>query len=314
MSGATQAREKRAKTRGDAWEQRPAGEPSNSPVSKYGWLVQHAMIQSDGIVYKALEALRPNAQRRLSAEKGSYTRISLATAPFTHDGRPMPRRTVAHRMVAMRRKKIIVEWETRATTSPIGHSWELRPFTDVLQTWHDDPDVFTPKNRAFYVRGKDRHLVTPMEAEARHLNTAVAETNPAAHAGAIALDEPAAPAAKGPPSKPVPPPDLEELKIALIRVCGAADAKDAKYVWGVVAEACGTRQPPPVMDIAAMVYAIGDRHEKAGSRRPLDLPILKMRIGGQISAWLLWQQEEAQAATGTGGPRRPGFSPGDPRA
>lgn len=53
-SPAARAREKRTKTRGDAYCERPADVPSNSGLPHYGWLAQHALIMSYAIVLKAM--------------------------------------------------------------------------------------------------------------------------------------------------------------------------------------------------------------------------------------------------------------------
>jgi hypothetical protein len=207
----------------------------------------------------------------------------------------------------MEKKGIIVQWESRAKTSPTGRSWRLPPFDDVLENWRVDPDVFTPKNRAFYVRGKDRHLVTTQEATERRLNHAIAEANPAAHASAIALEEPSAAAA------PPPEIDLEPVMLALIDVCKAGDKKDAKRVWDTALAACGARMKPEPLNVAEMVRAIGAEWRQIGNRAPINSELVRKKIGARVEAWIVFTRDEAQQATGTRGASY-GYSPGDPRA
>lgn len=323
-SSAQQVREKRTKTRGDFYCTRPTEAPSNSPVPHYGWLAQHALIMSYAIVLKAMWSLKP---RQLPPAQGrdvgavlnnaSITRIAKATARFTNPlsdapGEPMPRRTVGHCLTALQRKGFIEPWERHAVTSPLGTSWRIRRYDEVLQRWADDQQIGTIGKRAFYVIGKGRRHLTPAEIEAWRLNHAVAEANPKAQATAAIADEPAPAARTTPAPQPKTDAELDELKVALIHVCGAADSKDARYIWGTVAEACGTRQTPPVMDVAAMVYAIQERQHKTGNKSPINVELVRMRISGRVEAWHLYAQMDAQAATGTRG--RGGYSPGDPRA
>ena len=251
---------------------RPASEYSNSPWPKYGWLVQHAMIGSDRIIYQAMESLKPvmlpGQQGRLLVN-ASITRIAKATAAFTHDGRPMPRRTVAHRLQAMRAKRIFVEWnaDARAKNSPVGLSWRLVPFDSILEDWKNDAQIATPKNRAFWFIGKARHIMTPTEAAAWMLKADVAERNPAAHAGAIPLGEAAADAitAAAAAGETVPL-DFEPLNDALVDVSGRGDAGDAQFIWTEVVRASGRHALPPVDAVAQLVREMGATRRKIGQR------------------------------------------------
>jgi hypothetical protein len=298
-SPARSAREKRTRTRGDAWATRPASEYSNSPWPKYGWLVQHAMIGSDRIIYQAMESLKPamlpGQQGRLLVN-ASITRIAKATAAFTHDGRAMPRRTVAHRLAAMRDKRIFVEWnaEARAKNSPVGLSWRLVPFDSILEDWKNDPNVATPKNRAFWFIGKSRHIMTPTEAAAWMLKADVAERNPAAHVGAIPLGEAAIDAAVAGAGETAPL-DFEPLIDALIDVSGRGDAGDAQFIWTEVVKASGRHALPPVDAVARLVREMGATRRKIGQQAPLDHGGIKQKIGGYLEGWRRRQTKERAA-------------------
>jgi hypothetical protein len=306
MSGAAaETRKKRTQTRGDAWLQRPADVPRNAPTPKYGWLVQQAMIQSDGIIYRTMESLKPailaNGQRVLT--NASITRIARATAAFTHDGHPMPRRTVAHRLAAMRRRKIITVWEARAVTTPIGTSWRLTPFGEVLEAWKQDPEIFTPKNRAFYVQGKGRRFVSPEQATAWHLNAEIAEKNPAAQATAVFIPETPAAAAPKAQLPRLSPQELIEADIEVVHRAILAEGVPATPAMaaGILAAARAIEPTIGADSVAELVrqMAIG-RYEKARAKRD---PRPVLTIGwfqtGLAAAVHLWKhnRDEAQRAT-----------------
>ena len=301
MTPARSAREKRTRTRGDAWATRPTSEYSNSPWPKYGWLVQHAMIGSDRIIYQAMESLKPvtlpGQQGRLLVN-ASITRIAKATQAFTHDGRPMPRRTVAHRLQAMRAKRIFVEWnaDARAKNSPVGLSWRLVPFDSILEDWKNDPEIATPKKRAFWFIGKARHIMTPTEATAWMLKADVAERNPAAHASAIALGEVAADAVTaGAETQAAAALDFEPLIDALIDVSGRGDARDAQFIWTEVMRASGRHAVPPVDAVAQLVRDMGANWRKVGQQAPLDHGLIKQKLGGHLEGWRRRQSKERAA-------------------
>lgn len=314
---------------------RPDTAPENHPIPRRGWDVRHAVPLRAAIVYQTLASLKPVSlpQARDGKPRGSVVtntsnvRVKLATARFMPtmtsalQAEAMPLRTVGHCIDDLIGKGLIDRWdtETRSRHSPTGSSYRLVPWGEVLARWAQDPKIATAEGtlKGFYIWGKGKKFLTPDDVIAWKVDPVAAETQPSAQAGAAALEDPTAKpaAAKAPWQPPAPPADgeLEELTVALIRVTGAAELKDARYIWGAVAAACSTGAIPPVMDVASMVYAIGDQQRQIGNRNPITVELVKMRIGGRVAAWALFQQEEAQAATGTGG-RRPGFSPGDPRA
>ena len=300
-SPSAQAREKRTRSRGDAWATRPAYEHPNSPWPKYGWLVQHAMIASDRIIYRAMESLKPvtlpGQQGRLLVN-ASITRIAKATQAYTHDGMPMPRRTVAHRLAAMRAKRIFVEWsaEARAKNSPVGLSWRLVPFDRILEDWKNDAEIATPKNRAFWFIGKSRHLMTPDEAAAWMLKADVAERNPAAHASAIPLGEASTdPVTAASAETQIAPLDFEPLIAALVDVSGRGDDGDAQFIWTEVVRASGRHALPPVDAVAQLVRDMGATRRKIGQQAPLDHGGIRQKLGGHLEGWRRRQSKERAA-------------------
>jgi hypothetical protein len=301
MSGAAQAREKRTKTRGDFYCERPADEPANSPLPKYGWIVQHAMIPSDGVIYQAMKALKPAElpeDRGWLLRNAGITAIARATAPFTHDGRPMPRRTVAHRLQAMTRKRILIRWEadSRARNHSAGTSWRIPRYDEVLDRWAADPEIATvgPK-RAFYVQGKGRDLMAPARAIAWHIDHVKAEANPAAHASPIAIAE--VTQREAPPKPETPPLDLAPLFAALLETCGAADDRDAAFVWSRVVHVSGKREHCPTPeDAGEMVRSIYREFRKmGGSHSPFKPGLVEKRIGARVEAWHRNRVKDASA-------------------
>ncbi|HEX4275800.1 MAG TPA: hypothetical protein VHZ74_10615 [Bryobacteraceae bacterium] len=320
MSSAAQtAAKKRAKTRGDFYCTRPPDVAKNGGVPHFAWLAQHALIMSYSIVLKAMWTLKPKPlpMGKDGRDRGdlllnaSIRRIQKETVRFTNihsdaPGEPMPLRTVAHCLVALEKKKFIERWDvesisrTSSSTSPFGTNWRILRFDEILQQWADDSEIGTVGKRAFYVIGKGRRHLTPAELESWKLNHFAAEADPRAHARRMPVDEPSK-------SAPAPLPkksdaDLEELKLALLNVCGAADVKDARYLWGHVAQACGARPIPPVMDIASMVYAIRQTRVKTGNKNPITPDFVRLRIGGYVERWQL-DTLVPTLATGTRGPR-----------
>jgi len=280
---------------------RPAEVEPNSPLPKFGSWVQHAMIMSDGVIYQAMESLKPvflpgglerGGQGRLLRD-ASITKIAAATAPFTYDGQPMPRRTVAHRLEAMTLKGIIIPWEeSRAKTSPVGTSWRLPNYDEILGSWAANPKIGTVPPRAFYVFGKGKRLFSPEEMVSWGLDHAAAARLPNAQATRVRTgiqDEVTGPAAASAPPAPEVSAelDLEPLKDALIDACNGASIKDAEFVWREVVKTTGKKPAPPVEDVAEMAREIGrDWRKTAGSRKPLNVGLLEKRIGGKVERWL----------------------------
>ena len=90
------------------------------------------MIMTDAVIYRAMETLKPQpipGSRQRLLRNASITRIAQATAAFDSapDKRPMPRRTVAHRLQAMARKGIIGHYGSALRNSPFGMSWTFSP-------------------------------------------------------------------------------------------------------------------------------------------------------------------------------------------
>jgi hypothetical protein len=296
VSAQAEARRKRAATRGDLYLKRPDSEPGNSPVPRYSWLVQHAMIASDAIIYRAIESLKPvdlpggtRGQGRL-LHNASVTRIAQATAAFTHDKRAMPRRTVAHRLAVLHTRHIAVEWTAesgpRPKNSPSGTSRRLVPFAEILATWAEDPAIATiaaaPGKRAFYVRGKAKRFCTPAEVEAWITDHAAMIADPRAHASAVDLGEPAAtPAAAGPAALP----DLGPLTDALIEVSGRGTDEDAAWIWQEVVRASGRHELPPVDEAARTVRRMGADRRKMGQQALLDHGLIRKKIAGYLNGW-----------------------------
>lgn len=209
-SPAARAHEQRRKTRGDFYCERPADVADNSPLPRYGWLVQHALIMSYAIVLKAMWSLRPRELRGTGdalLNNASISRIAKATARFTNPlsdaiGEPMPRRTVAHCLTALTARGFVTPWEieSHARTSPVGTSWRISRYDAVLQRWADDPDIGTVGKRCFYVSGKGRRFLTPAELIAWKLDNTRAEQQGVA--AVVELPEPSIDTGPEAPAQP----------------------------------------------------------------------------------------------------------------
>jgi hypothetical protein len=280
---------------------RPADVPENSPLPRYGWLVQHALILSYAIVLKAIWSLKP---QQLPGGRGhllanaSVTRITQATRPFVVNvlgmeaAGAMPRRTVAHAIEALERRHFIERWEsTRARTSPTGTHWRILPYAEILARWAADPAIGTVGRAAFYVMGKGRRFLGPDEVTAWGLNHEKAAATPAAQAVAVEIPEdvPAPASSAAPPAIAAPAvsePELESLAAAIGEVAGHGDATDARLVWGGVLQACGDGEPPPVEVVAGMVRDMGIRWRRVGKdRRPLEPGLMRDKIGSFVAEW-----------------------------
>lgn len=335
MSGATQAREKRAKTRGDFYCERPADVPANSAVPHYAWLVQHALIMSCAIVLKAIWSLKPRPLRpnNQGVEQGallkdaSITRIAKATARYTNPlsdayGEPMPRRTVGHCIAKLKQKGFIVPWEseTHPLTSPTGTSYRIRTYDEVLQRWADDPRIGTVGKRAFYVIGKGRRHLSPEELIAWKLDHARAEKFGAA--AVVELSEPSIITSTDPdPEVPLVEPGRFEtpaqhaVAAASARIPDAAvilqailaervDATEA-FAAELFALARSTEPSIPATSIALLVAEMATdwRAKQRASRNPqpfLNIGWFKTGMSAAVTRWR-FERDRAQQATGTGG-------------
>jgi hypothetical protein len=301
---------KRAKFDPSLYCSRPSDAEANSPLPKFGSWVQQAMIESDGVIYRAMESLKPvflpgglerGGQGRL-LRNASITKIAAATALFTYGGDAMPRRTVAHRLEAMAARGIIIPWEaeTRAKTSPVGTSWRMPNYDEILGAWAADPAIGTVPPRAFYVFGKGKRFFSPAEMVSWGLDHAAAARLPNAQASRVSTGIQDEAAAAAPATENAAPPapraeaveipaaeevDLEPLKDALIEVCGAATIDDAKFVWARVVRESGKNPLPPVEDMATDVRVIGRNWKQLGSRKPITHGLVRDKIGGYAAAW-----------------------------
>lgn len=294
MSALTEPRNRKP-NRGELWFTRPADALPNAPILWFGYKVQHAMIASDSIIHRAMRSLNctelQNGDRVVPA---STTAIAKATAKFTHDGMPMPRRTVAHRLRAMAKKGIIQRFDVTApTTRPTGTVWRVLHFDNVLENWKNDPEIFTPAKRQFFHSGKNREICGPARAAKWKLNGAIAEANPAAtRPTAYTIEQPATAARE--PELPAPAElDFGPLTDALIDVCGAAAVDDARFVWKAVLHATGKHQPPTVAEVCAMVHNIGRERRKIGGGQPTTPGFIEKKIAGRVEAWKRHRSKDA---------------------
>ena len=140
------------KPRGTVFFTRPEGERKNSGIPRYGYLVQHKFIQTDGIIWKASSLpWKSSAAAAKLLSNQSITKITEQTARFSPTAAaPSSRRTVAHRLNAMKRLGIIQRYDsTISPYSPVGTSWYFPPFSVVLQQWADNPEIATIGKPAF---------------------------------------------------------------------------------------------------------------------------------------------------------------------
>lgn len=191
----------------ERYAKRPAGVRVNSPVPRFGWIAQHALIQSYAVVLQSIFSFRPRelGKRGFLLRDASTTKITSATAKFTPNGLPMPRRTVGHALEALRKRGFIERWEERgekrAPTCPFGTHYRMPLYDEILQRWADDPEIGTVPRRAFFVIGKGRRFLTPSELREWEIDPGAAARNPAAHASAIDAEE-----AAGMPAEELTPP------------------------------------------------------------------------------------------------------------
>ena len=283
---------------------RPAGVPENSPLPRYGWLVQHALILSYAIVLKAIWSLKPT---QLQGGRGhllanaSITRITQATRPFMVSvigfpaAREMPRRTVAHALAALERRHFIERWESaQARTSPTGTHWRILPYAEILARWAADPAIATIGRAAFYVIGKGRRFMSPDEVKAWGINHEIAAKTPAAQAVAVDVPEEAPSAAPdiAPPAPVAAPPvaaagepELEPIAAAIGDVAGHGDETDARHIWRAVLKASGDDESPPPDEIARMIRKMGQTRKRLGDRRPLEPGLIEKKIGSYLAEW-----------------------------
>lgn len=291
-------------TRGDAWCKRPADAPKNSPLPRFSWLVQHAMIATDAVIYRAMESLKPvllpGTQGRL-LKNASITKIAQATARYdwAPDARPMPRRTVAHRLLAMERKGILIRWDAEQTakTSPFGASWQLPTYDRVLQAWADNPNVGTvPPRRAFYTIGKARRLLTPEELAAWNLNHAAAEQSGAqATVEVRERPEPRTPAFLKPP-----PTAAEEIDLVLREILEQGVQATPKHAADLIALARTVEPAIPGESITRLIHEMsGDHAARTRARRnthPLSVGWYQTGMEAAVHRWR-HERKRAQDAT-----------------
>jgi len=182
----------------ESYCRRPDAVAKNSPLPRYGWLVQHALYMSCAVVLKAMWSLKPTDlpnNRGVLLKSGSVTVIAERTGRFTPGsesgvGVPMPRRTVAHCLVTLQARGFICPWESRSKNSPFGASWRLPRYDEILQRWAEDTNIGTVGKRAFYAYGKSHRFLTPAEIVEWKLDNAAAERLPAAQASSVDIEEP----------------------------------------------------------------------------------------------------------------------------
>lgn len=287
---------------------RPADVPKNAHAPKRGRLVQHAMTENDGIVYRSVRSLN---EEELSGGRGwivrdaSITRITQATAKFTHLNRPMPRRTVANRLAAMQKKWIIQRYDVGAhRNNPFGTTYFIPPFKMTLDVWKRDPEVETVDNNGFYVIGRGRHLVSPAVARAWNIIAAAAAVAPAAQVTPADVQElPAARAARAPVAPPAAPmpitaADLEPLQAALSACCGGATPADTQFYLGEVQKHIGAGVMPPIPALMEMLEEIARNWRRLSPKKPMTHALAATKTASKADAWHRRQKAitEAQAA------------------
>jgi hypothetical protein len=165
----------------------------NAHVPKYGWLVQHLESDNERIVRKAMESLGSREHDdSWAVREASVSAIQARTARFTPLKVSLARSTVRHALRGLAAKHIIQPWSFTANAPvPRRHrgdgrwktSWRILSWSQTLEAIAVDPEVWTPRRRAFFVVGVGRKLVSPEQAAAWKLNIEAAESNPRAYAG-----------------------------------------------------------------------------------------------------------------------------------
>jgi hypothetical protein len=166
----------------------------NAHVPKYGYYVQHLLTENQAIVLRALKSIAGTMgpDKSWLAKDASITEIVKRTAKFSHAQTELARKAVRNALRALQAKHIIRCWGLADNAGPAPSRrrgdgcfktcWKVLSWTDTLQAIADDPLVWNPKNRAFFVVGRGKKLVTPEEAGAWKLNAGKAKENPRAWA------------------------------------------------------------------------------------------------------------------------------------
>lgn len=332
-SPAARAHEQRRKTRGDFYCERPDDVADNSPVPRYGYAAQQALILSEGIVIKAMWSLKPTElpsardgqHRGAVLRAGSINMITKATSKFVSNvlgvesvRTEMPRRTVAHCLNRLERKGFIERWEAhaRAKTSPVGESWRLRRFDEILGRWAADPAVGTVGvergKRAFYVIGKGKRLCTPTELDSWKIQHSVAEANPAAHAGAADIDEPAIATPAAPPAIrrriTVQEELIEDTAVVHAAILACHVPAEPEQAAALLAMARQVEASIPATAVAMLIHEMASRylaHEKKANYDPTGRYTIRWTVGwftndmpGAVHQWR-FERDAAQRATGS---------------
>lgn len=303
-TGAAQARKQRPR----GYYLRPDDEPRNTGRPRRGKWVQNAMILTDGIIYSALKSLVSKQVRGgYLVANASVTAIANATRKFTPDKEPLPRRTVAHRLVAMARKGIIQRWDvatnspTIASNSPFGTSWLVPLFEDVLDRWANDPNVGTESRRIFYVQGKEKKLLTPADLVRWGIDDALAAVSPAAQASYVALAAEASVATTHSPAAPTLGEDLLTVHRAILDIGVQATEVHAAKLVELARQVEPTIPAETIIELCQKIAL--DWQQKVRSMPESQRPHQRLTIGwfqtGMPAAATLWKHERDRATAAT---------------
>ena len=337
MSEAAQTPEKRVggKRRRVDFMRPPEAQP-NHPIPYRGWDVRHAVPLRPSIAYSALCGLHPallpaakDGAPRGAVVTASVTAVTRATAKHMSSmtsalaAEPMARRTVGHCLEHLERKGFIERWQTesRHRNSPVGLSWRIVPWAEVLARWAADPQIATAEGtrRGFYVWGKGKWHLSPEDVVAWAVDGARSEADPAAHAAMSAIseiEEHALQPAAAVPAKPrrvtVEEALIEDTAavhraIAQIGIT-SAESEHAAALLALAREVDGAI---PADAVAKLILRLADGYVLQGKANPAKYgwtseggPVfwtvgwLRNDLAGAVAIWRA-NRETAQRATGT---------------
>ena len=312
---------------------RPPEAQPNHPVPYLGWDIRHAVPLRPSIAYSALCGLHPtllpsskDGTPRGAIVTASVTAVTRATARHMSSmtsalaAEPMARRTVGHCLEHLERKGFIERWQTesRHRNSPVGLSWRIVPWTEVLQRWADDPRIATAEGtrRGFYVWGKGRWHLSPADVAAWKVDGARSEADPAAHAAMSGMAEPVLQPAAAAPAKPrrvtIEEALIEDTAVVhrAISQIGITSA-EPEHAAALLALAREVDAAIPADAIAKLILRLADGYVLKGKANPAKYgwtadggPVfwtigwLRNDLAGAVAIWRA-DRESAQKATGT---------------